>query len=86
MASRSYILTLYKEMLRESQKFSGYNFRNYALRRVKDAFREGKCETDKEKVQGLVKKAEDNLSVIKRQALLSNMYKDKSLVIESAAK
>lgn len=82
MASRSYILAIYKQMLRESQKFSGYNFRNYALRRTRDAFKEGMKESDKEKVQELVKKAQENLGVVQRQATLSNMYKDKISVIE----
>ena len=45
------ILSLYKTMLRESQKFVDKNYRSYAIRRVRDGFKEGAKETDEAKVQ-----------------------------------
>ena len=38
MASRS--LSLYRSFFREAARFSDYNFRSYALRRVQTGFRE----------------------------------------------
>lgn len=76
------ILSLYKEMLRESEKFTGYNYRLYAQRRIKDAFREHKNETDANSIKTLVQKAEENLEIIKRQVTISKLYKEPKLVIE----
>jgi len=70
-------------MLRESSKFSEYNFREYAGRRVQDAFHEAKAETDSTKIKHLVTKAEENLQMIKRQTTIGEMYREPApLVIE----
>lgn len=82
MASRNYILALYKQMMRESQKFPDYNFRSYALRRVKDGFREGQKEGDQQRIAELVQKAQENLGIIKRQTVIGNLYGDNPSVIE----
>ncbi|KAL4623442.1 LYR motif-containing protein 4-like [Arapaima gigas] len=38
-SSRYQVLSLYRMLLKESKKFPSYNFRMYALRRVRDGFR-----------------------------------------------
>lgn len=86
MASNKYILNLYKQLMREGQKFPDYNFRSYAVRRVKDAFREGQKETDQLKAKVLLQKAEENLAMMKRQAILGNLYRDNISIIESIPK
>ena len=83
MASRNTILSLYRNMLKESKKFDGYNYRRYALRRIHDAFKENKSVQDAEQVQVLIKKAESNLEVIKRQVSIGQMYSAPKLVIET---
>lgn len=83
MASKSRILSLYKQLLREGQKFSQYNFREYALRRVRDGFVQAKNETNPAKIDKLVKHAEDNLIMIKRQVVLGELYKNNILIIEA---
>ncbi|KAM6210766.1 LYR motif-containing protein 4 isoform 2-T2 [Sarcoramphus papa] len=72
-SSRAQVLRLYRALLRESQRFGGYNYRTYAIRRIRDAFRENKDIKDSEKIEELVNKAKANLEVIHRQeaALLS---------------
>ncbi|XP_050748694.1 LYR motif-containing protein 4 isoform X1 [Gymnogyps californianus] len=72
-SSRAQVLRLYRALLRESQRFGGYNYRTYAIRRIRDAFRENKNIKDSEKIEELVNKAKANLEVIHRQeaALLS---------------
>nr|ACI66069.1 LYR motif-containing protein 4 [Salmo salar] len=38
--SRTQVISLYRMLIKESKKFPSYNYRTYALRRVKDSFRE----------------------------------------------
>ncbi|KAM6375608.1 LYR motif-containing protein 4 isoform 1-T2 [Alca torda] len=66
-SSRAQVLRLYRALLRESQRFSSYNYRTYAIRRIRDAFRENKSIKDSEKIEELVNKAKANLEVIRRQ-------------------
>ncbi|KFO78546.1 LYR motif-containing protein 4, partial [Phaethon lepturus] len=42
-------------------------FRMYAIRRIRDAFRENKNIKDSEKIEELVNKAKANLEIIHRQ-------------------
>lgn len=67
MSSSREVLQLYRQMLRMGSAFTSYNFRMYATRRIKDAFRENKDISDPEKIRTLIKRAEDSLQVMKRQ-------------------
>ncbi|XP_016287275.1 LYR motif-containing protein 4 isoform X3 [Monodelphis domestica] len=69
-SSRAQVLDLYRVMLRESSKFASYNYRTYAIRRIREAFRENKNVKDPAQVQILVNKAKRNLEVIQRQCTL----------------
>ncbi|KAJ4923868.1 hypothetical protein JOQ06_028123 [Pogonophryne albipinna] len=51
---RSEVISLYKMMMTESNKFPSYNYRTYAVRRVRDAFRANSSETDPQTVERLV--------------------------------
>ena len=55
----------YRSMLRQANQFAAYNFREYAKRRTKDAFREHQRETDERKVQELLQKGLKELQVMK---------------------
>ncbi|KAI8790553.1 LYR motif-containing protein 4 [Biomphalaria glabrata] len=81
--TRTTVLTLYKQILREGKKVTDYNFRMYALRRTRDAFKENKNVTDLEQMQLLTQKAIKNLEMLKRQATVSQLYGSSKLVIES---
>ncbi|RHZ67018.1 hypothetical protein Glove_303g152 [Diversispora epigaea] len=80
--SRAYILNLYHSLLRASRSFSNYNFRDYAYRRIRDSFHQHKNETGPTKIIELVKNAEKELEVIKRQGYLNNLYAVDKLVVE----
>ncbi|XP_074204147.1 LYR motif-containing protein 4 isoform X1 [Camelus bactrianus] len=67
-SSRAQVLDLYRAMLRESKHFSAYNYRTYAIRRIRDAFRENKNVKDPVEIQALVNKAKRDLEIIRRQA------------------
>ncbi|KAJ8963215.1 hypothetical protein NQ318_018681 [Aromia moschata] len=86
MSSKKQILKLYKALLRESQKFPAYNFREYSLRRVRDAFKENKNLTDEILVTDRLKEAVRNFEIIKRQVVLGQMYSTEKLVIENLLK
>ncbi|XP_006888824.1 PREDICTED: LYR motif-containing protein 4 [Elephantulus edwardii] len=66
-SSRAQVLDLYRAMLRESKRFSAYNYRMYAVRRIRDAFRENKNVKDPVEIQTLVNKARRDLGIIRRQ-------------------
>ncbi|KAI8337488.1 hypothetical protein BC941DRAFT_425374 [Chlamydoabsidia padenii] len=85
--TRSQALSLYRDLLRHGNKFSSYNFRAYAVRRSKDAFRAHQNETDPNVINQLLKKGQDDLQVVKRQAAISNLYTTgEHLVIEGNVK
>ncbi|XP_054721577.1 LOW QUALITY PROTEIN: LYR motif-containing protein 4-like [Uloborus diversus] len=86
MASRTQILRIYKQLLKESSKFSSFMYRTYSLRRIKDAFREHKEETDNEKIQDLVTYANSNLEIIKRQVVIGQLFRGPEIVIEKQLK
>ena len=80
------MLSLYKQMMKESKLFTNYNFREYALRRVRDGFKQGKTETDPAKVAELFKYAEENLESIKRQVVIGRLYQENAMVLEAMKK
>jgi hypothetical protein len=82
MASKSKILSLYKTLIKESNKFSSYNFREYAKRRIKYEFEENKAVTQKETVRLLLKQAESKLESLKRQVIVSQLFPAGKNIIE----
>ncbi|XP_053695830.1 protein bcn92 [Sabethes cyaneus] len=82
VANKMKVLTLYKQMLRESQKFSSYNYRMYALRRIRDAFRDNKSLSDSSKIESELEYGQRNLDIIKRQVLVGQLFQADKLVIE----
>ncbi|KAG7336338.1 hypothetical protein KOW79_001031 [Hemibagrus wyckioides] len=93
--SRTQVLSLYRMLLRESNKFPSYNYRTYALRRVRDAFRDNRDVEDPKVLEQLLNKARDNLAIIQRQSLffflnaqvsIGKMYEVQRTVVESNPK
>ncbi|XP_076470191.1 LYR motif-containing protein 4-like [Babylonia areolata] len=82
-ATRARVLSLYKKMLREGQKFTDYNFRKYAVRRTQDGFHHNMNVSDAARVQELIQEAEENLKIMQRQVLVGQLYGEGKLVIES---
>ncbi|XP_050740431.1 LYR motif-containing protein 4-like [Eriocheir sinensis] len=79
---RREVLSLYKALLRESEKFTSYNYREYALRRVRDGFRKARNLTDEADQKRELEVAKESLEVIKRQVVIGNLYRSPTLVIE----
>uniref|UniRef100_A0A8C6SWK8 Si:ch211-152c8.4 n=1 Tax=Neogobius melanostomus TaxID=47308 RepID=A0A8C6SWK8_9GOBI len=81
-SSRSQAISLYKMLLRESGKFPSYNYRTYALQRVRDAFRDNRTVQDPERVHSLLQDGHRNLRLIQRQVAVGQMYATQKLVLE----
>lgn len=73
---------LYRQMIRESKRFPNYMFRTYALRRVRDGFREHSDVREPKVIEALMRDAEKNLQIIKRQASIGKMYSESEWTIE----
>ncbi|GFT23847.1 uncharacterized protein NPIL_152141 [Nephila pilipes] len=56
--------------------------RTYSVRRIKDAFREHKEDSDYERIDDLITFAKINLEIIKRQVLIGDLYREPETVIE----
>lgn len=82
-SSRAQVLDLYRAMLRESKQFSAYNYRTYAIRKIRDAFRENKNLKDPLEIQILVNKAKRDLEMIRRQVHIGQLYSTDKLIIEN---
>lgn len=81
--SKTRILHVYKQLLKESQKFSDFNFRSYAVRRTQDAFREHRDESNPERIAHFLKEAEDNLAVVKRQVVVGDLYRAEKVLLDT---
>jgi hypothetical protein len=55
----------YRSLLRQSSQFAAYNFREYAKRRTRDAFREHQKEAEERRVQELMQKGLKELQMLK---------------------
>ncbi|XP_044265781.1 protein bcn92 [Tribolium madens] len=80
--SKRQALQLYKSLIRESKKFPTYNFRHYALRKIRDSFRENRQLTDQETIKQKMDEGARNLNIIKRQVVIGQLYSSEKLVIE----
>ncbi|RQM06648.1 hypothetical protein DH86_00001278 [Scytalidium sp. 3C] len=72
----------YRQLLKQGEQFAAYNFREYAKRRTRDAFREHQHVDDERKIQELLQKGYKELQSLKRQTVVSQFYQLDRLVIE----
>jgi Complex 1 protein (LYR family) len=60
----------YRQLLRQGDQFAAYNFREYAKRRTRDAFREHKNVQDQREIQELMQKGLKELQSMKVCSIL----------------
>ncbi|KAF3768818.1 hypothetical protein M406DRAFT_355044 [Cryphonectria parasitica EP155] len=77
------VKSLYRQLLRQGEQFASYNFREYAKRRTRDAFRENKNVEDSRQVQELLQKGLKELQMLKRQTVVSQFFEMDKLVVEA---
>lgn len=58
-------LLQYRQLLRQGEQFAAYNFREYAKRRTRDAFRENKSVDDPRRIQELIQQGLKDLQMMK---------------------
>ncbi|KAK6068937.1 iron-sulfur cluster biosynthesis protein isd11 (complex 1 protein) [Seiridium cupressi] len=75
--------SLYRQLLRQGSQFGEYNFREYARRRTRDAFREHERAEDPREIQELLQKGLKELAMMKRQTTVSQFYQLDRLVVET---
>eukprot|EP01031_Cornospumella_fuschlensis_P042989 gene42989-52540_t len=79
--SRLQVLSLYRGILRNANKFPNYNFKAHAKRRTVAAFHECKSLVDSQQIQEKYRFGQDQLELIRRQALLSSLYPEDPSVV-----
>ncbi|EDV91801.1 protein bcn92 [Drosophila grimshawi] len=82
MSTRRQAITLYRNLLRESEKLPSYNFRMYAARKIRDTFRANKVLKDFNEIDRQMASAKENLELIRRQVIIGHLYTTDKLVIE----
>ncbi|XP_056868644.1 LYR motif-containing protein 4 [Takifugu flavidus] len=80
-STRSQVISLYKLLLTESKKFPSYNYRNYAVRRVRDAFRANRTIGDPTTVERLITEGQQTLALIQRQVSIGRMFASQKTVV-----
>ena len=80
--TRLQVLALYKQFIKNSKQFNNYNFREYFLRRSRESFRANVALQKPEEVARAFADAKEELGVLKRQAIISQMYTFDKLVVE----
>uniref|UniRef100_A0A8C2QAT8 LYR motif containing 4 n=1 Tax=Cyprinus carpio TaxID=7962 RepID=A0A8C2QAT8_CYPCA len=80
--SRAQVISLYRMLMKESKQFPSYNYRTYALRRVKDGFRENLHVDNPKTLDMLINQARENLAVIKRQVSIGHLYSAQKTIVE----
>ena len=61
-------------MLRESEKFVDFNYRNYAIRRIKYSFRGDGQIAKQLTIDDKIELAKQNLEMIKRQTTIGQLF------------
>ena len=78
---RATVLALYREMMRASRTFSNYNFREYALRHVRDDFRANKPLTGDDALRAY-QQGRHQLGVLHRTSAVSAMFPQEKHAME----
>eukprot|EP00591_Stephanopyxis_turris_P012100 CAMPEP_0195529974 /NCGR_PEP_ID=MMETSP0794_2-20130614/32661_1 /TAXON_ID=515487 /ORGANISM="Stephanopyxis turris, Strain CCMP 815" /LENGTH=80 /DNA_ID=CAMNT_0040661365 /DNA_START=95 /DNA_END=337 /DNA_ORIENTATION=+ len=74
-------LPLFRSLLRNAKQLNDYNFRVYAIRRVKTGFRANQNLQGNE-ADSAFRKGTEQLEVLKRQVTMGNMYPSARSVME----
>ncbi|QLQ80558.1 hypothetical protein HG537_0D05590 [Torulaspora globosa] len=80
--TRSQVLSLYKQFVKNAKQFNDYNFREYFLRRARFDFKQNAKIHDPTRLAAIYEEAQKNLGVLKRQSVISQMYTFDKLVVE----
>lgn len=74
-------ISLFRSFMKEARKIPDYNFRTYALRRVKAGFEKSR-HVEGEEASALRTQGQQQLEVLRRQAALGQMFPSAKSVME----
>mmetsp|Transcript_11583 Transcript_11583/g.17711 ORF Transcript_11583/g.17711 Transcript_11583/m.17711 type:complete len:82 (+) Transcript_11583:188-433(+) len=77
-------ISLFRSLLREAKKVDNYNFRLYAIRRVKLGFQLNRSLAGNEADLAL-REGQENLDILRRQVVLGSLYPSARSVMENSA-
>lgn len=75
-------VTLFRRLMREAKQMNDYNFRAYAIRRVRAGFDQNRL-LEGDAAQMALKEGQGELSVLARQSAISRLYPSAQSVMES---
>ena len=81
MPAKNQILSLYHALLKDAKQLTNYNFRSYAVRRIKYDFRKNLLLGDSE-AKSAYKSGLSSQQVLRRQRIISQLYPEDDTVIE----
>ncbi|XP_078037399.1 LYR motif-containing protein bcn92 [Augochlora pura] len=81
--NRNAVLSLYRNLIRESKKWNSYIYRTYALRKIRHEFQENKRLVGQAEIAKQHEKGKEALDMIKRQVTIGNLYSTRPLIIET---
>ena len=70
---RSQVLSLYRDLFRAAKGFSNYNFRDYAMRYVRDDFRAG-AKLEGDAALQAFQQGRQQLVALRRQSAVSQLF------------
>eukprot|EP00531_Pseudo-nitzschia_arenysensis_P005700 CAMPEP_0116143522 /NCGR_PEP_ID=MMETSP0329-20121206/15498_1 /TAXON_ID=697910 /ORGANISM="Pseudo-nitzschia arenysensis, Strain B593" /LENGTH=85 /DNA_ID=CAMNT_0003638853 /DNA_START=65 /DNA_END=322 /DNA_ORIENTATION=+ len=75
-------ISLFRKMMREARHFNDYNFRAYAMRRVRGGFEKNR-QLEGDAAQAAFVEGKEQLAVLTRQSTISRLYPSAQSVMES---
>ena len=81
--SRARALGQYRQLLRAAEKFTNYNFRDYALRCVREDFRAGAKVADAAEAEQVFQRGRVQLQMLQRQSTVSQLFPQDKHAMES---
>ncbi|KDQ07554.1 hypothetical protein BOTBODRAFT_166958 [Botryobasidium botryosum FD-172 SS1] len=82
--TRAQVLSLYGNLLRASNSFYSYNFREYFVRNTRQRFRAHQSEADSARIKALYEDGLRELNVIRQAAAMNRLYAGPRLVVEKS--
>ncbi|CAN0380105.1 unnamed protein product [Ascophyllum nodosum] len=79
---RTAVLGLYRDLRRQGARLMDYNYRDYALRRARKGFEMARAFSPEE-AEAAFEKGKQQLEVVRRQAIISQLYPHKASVMET---
>lgn len=76
---------LYRQLVREAERFPQYNYRMYALRKIKDEFA-GRSNLQGTELEHFLQAGQGELERLRRMTAVAALYAKDSLVIEAASR